>query len=227
VRGRGGGNAHATPRHRTCHQLEHVLVLLGAEAQLVKHLQQLLKHLLVVQALHRGAARLRRVPVVLRPTQRVPLPQVGGHAGQRDEVKDVVVALLGRLEHDAALLQQVVDDLAAADLRPAVEVHLHPLAEPRRVVVPQRLGVAERLQDGVGGEQAVLQPAALAGWLGAAFIVSAARCPRCTAHRRGGGGGRRDRWESISAPASGGGGPHRRIGGTSWWPPSCRHRSPR
>ena len=43
-----------------------------------------------------------------------------------------------------------------AHLPPGVEMHFGPAAEARRVIVPQSLGVPERLQDRVGVEDALL-----------------------------------------------------------------------
>lgn len=73
-------------------------------------------------------------------------------------VKHVVVALLWALERDARLLEEVVLDDAAADAELVVEANLHELAEPRTVVVADRLGVSKRLQDRVGLEDLLLHP---------------------------------------------------------------------
>lgn len=64
-------------------------------------------------------------------------------------IEGVEVPLALLKAHHAALLQQVVADVAAHGVALVVEVYVHVFAEPRRVVVPVRLGVAERLQDRV------------------------------------------------------------------------------
>ncbi len=61
-------------------------------------------------------------------------------------VEDVIVALVLLLIHNARLLEQVIADGAAARLPLHVKLYLEVLAEPRRVVIAQRLGVAECLQ---------------------------------------------------------------------------------
>ena len=83
-------------------------------------------------------------------------------------VEDVVVALAGLVSDDATLLEQVglavrSGEEAGGD-RPAavrglggildVELQADVLAEARRVVVPDRPGVAERLEEGVGVQDA-------------------------------------------------------------------------
>jgi len=80
-------------------------------------------------------------------------------------VKDVVVALVGRLLHDAGLLEEVRLDLRARDGGLAVEVDVDPLAEARRVVVAHRLGVAEGLQHGVGHHDLLLDGGGARGGL--------------------------------------------------------------
>ena len=73
-------------------------------------------------------------------------------------VEGVEVPLPGLLQHDPRLLQQVVGDVAADRVVLKVEVDIHVLAEAGRVVVPVRLGVAERLQNRVGLNQHALYP---------------------------------------------------------------------
>lgn len=64
------------------------------------------------------------------------------HLGGGDQlVKDVVVPLLGALEGDAGLLEEVVLHHASLDVPRVVKAHLHELTEPTRVVIPHRLGV--------------------------------------------------------------------------------------
>ena len=77
-------------------------------------------------------------------------------SGGEELVEDVEVALVGLLPDQPALLQQVVVDARRLDLALRVEVDLHPLAEPGRVVVPQRLGIPKRLQHRVRHQDLVL-----------------------------------------------------------------------
>eukprot|EP00968_Pinguiococcus_pyrenoidosus_P007258 scaffold482_cov247-Pinguiococcus_pyrenoidosus.AAC.7 len=76
--------------------------------------------------------------------------------GRAELVEDVVGPFVRSRSHDARLLQQVVDDVAADDLAAGAEIELHELPEARRVVVPRGLGVPEGLQDGVAGEDLLL-----------------------------------------------------------------------
>jgi hypothetical protein len=68
-------------------------------------------------------------------------------------VKDVERPLVAGPHDHAALLQQVLRDLASHRAADAVELDFHVLAEARGVVVSDGLGVAESLQDGVGLEK--------------------------------------------------------------------------
>ena len=63
------------------------------------------------------------------------------------------------LRKHAALLQQVsLDERPRQTILVLRKLQLEELAEPRRVVVPQRLRVTERLQDGRGVHHLLLQP---------------------------------------------------------------------
>lgn len=55
------------------------------------------------------------------------------------------------LEDDSRLLQQIRPHVGPDDVEVLVEVDLDVLPEARRVVVPRRLGVADRLHDWRGG----------------------------------------------------------------------------
>mmetsp|Transcript_21539 Transcript_21539/g.52044 ORF Transcript_21539/g.52044 Transcript_21539/m.52044 type:complete len:276 (+) Transcript_21539:3972-4799(+) len=70
-------------------------------------------------------------------------------------VEDVVVSLPGPVVPDANLLEEVRLHLRALEHPRAVESQLDELPEPGRVVVPERLGVTERLKDGVGLQDAL------------------------------------------------------------------------
>ena len=117
---------------------DHVL----RDVQHVHGQAQVVEHGQVVDAGEGVAAALVEVVVGVDGADEVLLGQLGGRLGPGDQlVEDVVVALVGRLEGDAWLLQQVVLHDAPFDLV-AMEAHLHELAEAARVVVAHRLGVA-------------------------------------------------------------------------------------
>ena len=61
-------------------------------------------------------------------------------------VENVIVPLFRRVAHDSGLLQEVLGHVGPSDDAP-VELDLHELAEPRRVVVPKCLGVSEALDN--------------------------------------------------------------------------------
>ena len=107
--------------------------------------------------------------LVVRPHQPIPYLRLLRVGRRQQLVEDVVRPLLGLVSHDAALLQQV--HLAPAPRqhgrrhRPTgvrrvggilgVELQLDELAEARRVVVADGPGVAERLEERVGIQDAV------------------------------------------------------------------------
>ena len=72
-------------------------------------------------------------------------------------IEDVVAPLVVLLVGHAGLFEQVEVDEAAGQLAHVVEVDADELAEAGGVVVPDGLGVAVRLQDGVGLHDPVLQ----------------------------------------------------------------------
>ena len=94
--------------------------------------------------------------------RREPQPAEPRRPPAEEEVEDVEVALARHLVDHPHLLEQVVQDPAPERLAFVVELHLHVLAKARRVVVPDRLGVAKRLQNGVCLEQPVPEVARLA-----------------------------------------------------------------
>lgn len=83
------------------------------------------------------------------------------HAGQH-AVEDVIVALVHGLVHDARLFEQVLLNLGALDDAVLVEVNVDVLAEATRVIVSDRLGIAERLQNRIRLENLLLDPRVLA-----------------------------------------------------------------
>merc|ERR550532_477632 len=80
-------------------------------------------------------------------------------------VEDVVRSLHLLLLSDTGLLQQVGHDVATSQLSGGREMDTDELSETGRVVVPGGLGVAVRLQDGVGGHNLVLKGNLLLGLL--------------------------------------------------------------
>lgn len=71
-------------------------------------------------------------------------------------IKRVEVPLARLLNNHARLFQQIVVDVAADGIAFEIEMNIHVLSKTGRIVVPVRLGVAERLQNGVRLEQNVL-----------------------------------------------------------------------
>ena len=102
------------------------------------------------------SAALAKVSEVVRSAELQLLLQVLRGTCQ-ELVEDVVVALFRALADHPGPFEQVVRDVAAGDLALGVEVDLDELAEPRAVVVPRRLGVAESLQDGIGVQQLLFE----------------------------------------------------------------------
>ena len=75
----------------------------------------------------------------------------------------MIVPLVDVLVDDPGLLEQVLLNAAPIDRVPIVVADHRVLAEPGRVVVPDRLGVPERLEQVVGGQDLLLDVAALGG----------------------------------------------------------------
>ena len=73
-----------------------------------------------------------------------------------DLVEDVIVALAGQLVDHPGLLQEVGLQPGPADVEAEAEVDVDQLAEAAAVVVAQRLGVAEGLQQRVRGQDPLL-----------------------------------------------------------------------
>jgi hypothetical protein len=74
-------------------------------------------------------------------------------------VKDVERTFTLGLEDDAIALQQVRLDRGTDDHTASIKLETDELAETRRVVVLQRFGVTERLEDRVGLQDLLLQSA--------------------------------------------------------------------
>ena len=70
------------------------------------------------------------------------------------------------LLHDSRLFEQVLRVARRVDLSARVEEDLNVLAEARRVVVAHRLGVAERLEDRIRLQNALLDLGGRAGGFG-------------------------------------------------------------
>mmetsp|Transcript_5177 Transcript_5177/g.15831 ORF Transcript_5177/g.15831 Transcript_5177/m.15831 type:complete len:671 (-) Transcript_5177:136-2148(-) len=114
--------------------------------------------LAVVLVRHVEAVTLREIPEHVRgeaTLQTERLHQRLVHA-LHHLVEDMKVALTVLLIHDAALLQQVVGDLATLRVTATIEEDLHVLAETRRVVVADRFRVTESLQQRVTLQNGVL-----------------------------------------------------------------------
>ena len=60
----------------------------------------------------------------------------------------MVIPLLRRLEDDARLLEKVCPHVGAHDVMKAVEFDLDVFPEATAVVIPCRLGIADRLEEG-------------------------------------------------------------------------------
>mmetsp|Transcript_3938 Transcript_3938/g.11668 ORF Transcript_3938/g.11668 Transcript_3938/m.11668 type:complete len:737 (+) Transcript_3938:1590-3800(+) len=81
-------------------------------------------------------------------------------------VEHVVVLLAGQLRRDARLFEEVRLHEGALHAPRRGELQRQELAEARRVVVPDRLGAAKALHDGVGLQDALMQVRARAAHLG-------------------------------------------------------------
>ena len=109
----------------------------------------------IVDAVDGGRATLVEVVEVLDGQQPQSFPFRVGRAGD-ELIEDVIVALLERLEHQPRPLEEVGSNLGPDDAPGLVEHDLDVLAEPGRVVVPRRLGVAKGLHDRVRREDLLL-----------------------------------------------------------------------
>lgn len=126
---------------------KNALLLLRAKSEQRERAAKLLKSLRVVDTLDDCVTALVGEAVRLARVQ-LQLLQVGAAVARRAQlVKDVVVALARRLEHDARLLQQVGAHAGALDVVPLVEVDLDELAEATAVVVSRCFCVANRLKN--------------------------------------------------------------------------------
>jgi len=73
-----------------------------------------------------------------------------------NHVEGVVIALARAQLHHTRLLQQILDGHTSNNLPLRVKLNLQVFTEARRVVVPDRLGVSERLENRAGAEQQLL-----------------------------------------------------------------------
>mmetsp|Transcript_4924 Transcript_4924/g.15743 ORF Transcript_4924/g.15743 Transcript_4924/m.15743 type:complete len:277 (-) Transcript_4924:377-1207(-) len=133
------------------HENEHLVQLepcLLGEANLEQRLVHVLELSRVVPSRHlRDGALLVADLVVLPLCQPERLAHRRGRLGEH--VEDVVVSLALEVDGDTRLLEQVGRREGANDDAIRRKLHVKVLAEAGRVVVAHRLGVAERLHDGV------------------------------------------------------------------------------
>mmetsp|Transcript_12230 Transcript_12230/g.31011 ORF Transcript_12230/g.31011 Transcript_12230/m.31011 type:complete len:347 (+) Transcript_12230:3780-4820(+) len=101
----------------------------------------------VINFMHSHAAALGEVIVILGARQQPVARPLLARRAVHHLVKDVIIALIQVLVHNTRLLQQEGGDDSAQDVAIAIHHHLHVLAEPRRVVVEHRLGVAKRFHE--------------------------------------------------------------------------------
>mmetsp|Transcript_30373 Transcript_30373/g.84969 ORF Transcript_30373/g.84969 Transcript_30373/m.84969 type:complete len:392 (+) Transcript_30373:2522-3697(+) len=141
-------------QHRRDEAKDVLFVLLG-KSHLLHGLDHLLPLLKVVNVVHRGAAALAEVVVVLCVPEGKLLLEIGVRAAD-ELVEDVEAALAPQLVNDTGLLQKVVDHGGTRDTRAAIEEDGNQLTEAGRVVVPQGLGVSESLQNRVGQQDVLL-----------------------------------------------------------------------
>mmetsp|Transcript_33071 Transcript_33071/g.93601 ORF Transcript_33071/g.93601 Transcript_33071/m.93601 type:complete len:262 (-) Transcript_33071:524-1309(-) len=159
--------------HHGRHQLEEGRLFLRIDAHLVHGRLHVAKLGFVVHPIDYAAARGAEVLKVLRVVRQVPrlalLLRGAGHELVEDVIRPLPLALL----HHTTLLKEIGANAGPGN-GPPVEEYVDQLAKARRVIVPERFGVAEALQDGVGLEDAVLN-------------ARAARQPRQVLHHNLGG----------------------------------------
>ena len=126
--------------------------LLVGEAQAAKGLVAVRKLCLVVPSRHLRDRPLLVANVVVLPFGH---PHRLAHLliALAQHVEDVVVALALEVVADSGLLEQVHRRESAEDVTVWPELNVKVLAEARRVVVADSLGVAKALHDGVGHHQ--------------------------------------------------------------------------
>merc|ERR1712012_368466 len=151
----------ATASHNTGSQHVAVELLLFGKAKDVEGVLGVEKFLVIVDGVDLGLA-LGHVDVVVdvsgdealgAETARADVVTIGLEQLVEDMVGPLHLLLLG----DTGLLEQVGHDVTTAELAAGGEVDTDELTEPGGVVVPRGLGVAVRLQDGVGGHDLVLK----------------------------------------------------------------------
>ena len=147
------------------HEAEDVVDLVVREVEALHGLAHLGELVRVVDVIDLDAATAVEVlKVVRRREAELAAHSVVGTGQQL--VEDVEVALALELVRDTRLLQQVVDGRRTTDAVVLVKVHRDQLAETRRVVVTQRLGVTERLENRVREQDVLLDTRGRTGDLG-------------------------------------------------------------
>merc|ERR1712012_1052831 len=151
----------ATASHNTGSQHVAVELLLLCEAKDVEGVLGVEKFLVIVDGVDLGLS-LGHVDVVVDVSGDEALGAETAGAdvvaiGLEQLVENVVGPLDLLLLGDTGLLEQVGHDVTTAELAAGGEVDTDELTEPGGVVVPRGLGVAVRLQDGVGGHDLVLK----------------------------------------------------------------------
>ena len=145
----------------TRHDSHHALLVVLGDADDVHGVPRRRVLLRVVHPFERVAGGLVGVVVVRGGLQTKLLALIFGGA-VAELVEDVEVSLRVVDADDATALEEVRPDRRAADPVLLIELNLHEFAEPRRVVVAHRLGVAESFQQRVGLEHLLLHgPVAL------------------------------------------------------------------
>mmetsp|Transcript_21963 Transcript_21963/g.64900 ORF Transcript_21963/g.64900 Transcript_21963/m.64900 type:complete len:204 (+) Transcript_21963:4300-4911(+) len=144
------------------HQPQHRLGLLLVPPQRLHRLDGVLQAGLVSEFPQRRGASLPRVVIVIRQLQPVSLVVVKpkllllllGHAPQH-LVENVIVPLPRSVEAQPDLFEEVRLDAGSQQRARAGESQLDVFTKAGGVVIPQCTGVPERLEDGVGLEDAL------------------------------------------------------------------------
>merc|ERR1719397_701362 len=138
-----------------------VILLLLAKAQNVEGVLSVLQLFVVIDGLHLSLS-LGDIDVVIDVVAGVTL-------GTKASIADTISVWLQKLVEDmvgplnllllsnTGLLEQVGHDVTTAKLSARREMDTDELSEPGGVVVPRSLGIAVRLQNGVGGHDLVLK----------------------------------------------------------------------
>merc|ERR1712015_147358 len=147
---------HVAHVHHAGGVLEHVVLHLGGETKDVegfvgKH------HVLLVVNGGDGQLALGHVPVVQNVVGQEALGLKVRNMVGHEVVEGVVATLKGLLVGETGLLEQVDHHVGSRQLSRGVEVNTDELSESGGVVVPDGLGVAPGLKDGVGLDDLVLK----------------------------------------------------------------------